>query len=205
MAVSQSQVTQLAAAILNASRTTYGAIDDNLHFQSELDNAALAADKEVVNAILATKGQRLRRSFAVKVSVTDGQVVTQEFLGGCVIDGKTGKPTSAGGLALLKQNPSNNTLVNGYYHFDGTIITFTGSTCQIDVIQYTPTAGTMQAPDECLMAVVTGCLALVFPKEGTNVAAAAHFASLFQICLQDIKDGKTTFAAPTPFTGEGGV
>lgn len=202
MAVSQSQVTQLAAAILNASRSAYGTLDDNLYLQGELDNAALAADKEVVNTILSTAGHRLRRSFAVKVTVTDGQVVTQEFLGGCVIDGRPGKPTSASGLARLKQNPNSNTLVTGYYHFDGTIITFTGSVCQIDVIQYAPIAGTMQAPDECLMAVVTGCLALVAPKEGTRVSMANHFGTLFTTMLGLIKQGATSFPTVTPFTGQ---
>jgi len=202
MAVSLTQVFNEVTAILNAARASYGTIDDNLFFSNEINDAALAADKQVIATILDTAGHRHRRTFVVKVTVTDGQAITETFEGGVLIAGSPGKPVSPGALARLKQNPNNNTLVTGYYCIQGNIISFTGSPCQIDVVQYTP-SGSLQSPDEYLMAVVAGTLAQVFPKQGTNVGAAGHFAGLFQTCLQLIRQGATTMPAITPFMGGG--
>ena len=203
MTIALNDITDIAGAILNASRTTFGTYDDNLYFLGEVQKAAYAADKEVCNTIIGTMGHRDRRAFAATKTVSSGSQVKDEFLGGVVIDGSPGKPATAYQLQKLMFNPSNNTLNKGYYHWDGTLITFTGTTCTIDYINFTPNASQIQAPDNYLFALIAGCLALVFPKEGTKTAAANHFAGLFQQCIANIKDQKTTFPTPTIFTGGG--
>lgn len=51
MAVSLTQVFNEVTAILNAARAAYGTIDDNLFFSNEINDAALAADKQVMKLL----------------------------------------------------------------------------------------------------------------------------------------------------------
>ncbi len=200
MPITLTEVVNLAASILNASPNTYGVIDDPLHPSQELQAAALNADNQIIATILDTPGHRMRRKFAVKVTVANGDVITDPFEGGVFIDGRAGIPLTPGALAIKQRNANSMSTNKGYYCLQGNIFTFTGQSAEVDVIKYTPN-GSLQSPDEYVMGVVTGLLAQVFPKEGEPelVSAAGHFAGLFNTVLQLIRQGATTLPAPTPF------
>ncbi|MEW6732048.1 MAG: hypothetical protein AB1489_12040 [Acidobacteriota bacterium] len=200
MAISLTEVIKLAASILNASPETYGIIDDDLHPSEELQAAALNADRQIIATILDTPGHRARKKFATKININDGDIITDGFEGGVLTDGRAGIPVTPGALSRLKRNINNLTTTQGYYCIDGGIFHFTGTSAQIEVIQYNP-SGSLSAPDEYIMGVVTGLLAQVFPKEGEPelVGAAGHFANLFNQALQLIRQGATSIPAPTPF------
>jgi hypothetical protein len=201
MAIVLADVVGLAASVLNASPSTYGTIDDPLHPSDELEAAALNADRQIIAVILDTPGHRSIRDFAAYVPVADGGLIPERFEGGVKIDGKSGKPKPPDVVHRLKTNPNTLETTEGYYCIEGGAFFFTGTLGEVEVISFTP-SGSLSAPDEYLMGVVTGLLAIVFPKEGTNVAAANHFAGLFSSVLQMIRTGATNIPAPTPFKSQ---
>ncbi len=201
MAISLTIATDLCGQILLATRAGYGNWSskvDPLYPQAEIQDALFAADKAVVAAIIETKGHPYRRTYIQDLILTDGQLVTDPLEGDIYIDGAPGTKMSPGTVARMKYNPNANVKTDGYYCWLGDNrdrISFTGSSCKTSVCKFTPSSS-LQAPDAYLWADVCGALAIVFPAEGTKVAAAGHFGTLFTGMLQMIRSGVTEITQP---------
>lgn len=201
MAISLTVATDLCGQILLATRAGYGNWSskvDPLYPQQEIQDALLAADRQIVNTIIETKGHPYRRAYIVDLNLTEGALVTEPLEGDVYIDGAPGKLMSPATVSRMKYNPNNNVKTEGFYCWLGDNrdrISFTGSSCKTAVARYTAT-GSLQAPDGYLWGDVVGALAIIFPAEGTKVAAAGHFAGLYGTVLQLIRSGVTEIPRP---------
>jgi len=198
MAVNLTTVANLCSGIMNAARASYGTVDDQLHFSQEFTDGAAAADQAVIAAILDTPNHRRRAEFIELKTVTDGSIVPGS-IGAVWIDGKPGVLVKPSTLRRYKLNRFALTSIDsgGYYYLEGQTIYFIGSSAKIESVK-TLDSSLLHAPDEYLWAVVAGTLALIFPKEGTNIGAASYFGGQFQNMLQMIRNGATSLPAVTP-------
>lgn len=211
MAISITQVYGLCTAILNAATDTYGTLNDPLRLDTEIKDAIKAADREVAQVIIDTDGHRRRADFAVLQDVTStiggsgnsGLIAFPIFA--VQIDGKPAKfvppdtfrdltVTTSFGAAPL-------TTCVGFYTVEQQMLgAIYSSSVKVQIIKYTEPAGdTLASPEEYLMAVVCGALAILFPKEGAYVEAATHYASLFGKSLDLIRSGASAMPAVGPF------
>lgn len=199
MASNLTRVQTLAQSITNASRDAYGlTVDDNLYFAQEFADAAIQADLVIVGAILDTPNHRRRAEFLELATVSDGAIVPKP-IGAVWIDGKPGTLVKPSTLRRFKLNRLSLTTIadGGYYYIEGNILFYIGSSGKVESITAL-TSGNLHTPDEYEWAVTMGTLALVVPKQGTNVAFASYCNSAFQAMIGSIRQGASYVPAPTP-------
>ncbi len=201
--LTKSEVVNLVTAVLNASPGVYGTSTVPLFTTGEIDDAVDAADQTVIGVIIDTIGHRARSQYVELVSISDGGQITGNFNGGVLVDGREGVHTTPGNLSTKKRNPNtiSNDTKNGYYCIQGNTFNFIGSTAQVEVVTYEVGGGTLASPPEYVHAVIAGALAILFPKEGSNVEAASHFFNQQVAILDMIRKGATYLPAVTPFKG----
>lgn len=201
MPVNLTLATDLCAQILLETRGGYGNWSskvDPLYPQAEIQDALLAADLQICNTIVETKGHPYRRAFLVNLTLADGDLVTEPVEGDIFIDGLPGKKMSPGTVSRMKYNPNANVKTDGYYCWLGDNrdrISFTGAVARTAVVRFTP-SGVLQAPTGYTWGDVVGALAIIFAAEGTKTAAGGLYGGYFTTILQLIRSGVTEIAQP---------
>lgn len=200
MAVSLSEVEDLVLSIINASSETYGTSDDPLHPDAEIVAAVKASALNVIGAILESSSSRRRAEFLSLLTIpADGLV--KGSMGAILIDAELGTKISPSKLRRYKANINLLTTISGrgYFSTEEHIIRFIGSAGQVVTID--DSSGTMQnsVPDEYFWAVVTGALALAFPKEGSNSEIALGFGGLHKSMIDAIRMGQADVIPVSPY------
>lgn len=200
-------IRNLVGAVLNATRNAgtlaYGnfAGDDfDAQFsQGEIDEAIKQACRQIVGVIFDTKGHYLRQNFLDLKSVASGEQV-KDPIGAFMINGLPGVKVTPSRLRRAKENFAATVTApsSGYYTIEGHLIHYVGTGGQIEILK-DPTDADIDAnfPLQYGYAAAVGALAIVFPKQGTNVEAASHFGGLFARMLEMIRQGATDIPAPT--------
>ncbi len=197
--VSFTTASDLTTSLLNAS-TAYGTNDDlERHPVGEISAAIMAADTEIINAILSTPGHPRRQDYITAQAVTHTELIPAHIgpIGTVLVNSKAAEQLPAEEIERLRTNPLSLTQIREYYDIVGERLYFapryvtgtTDSTATVDICLYKAEAGMLQSPEEYLYAIVSAALALLFGKEGAEIEAAQHFKSLRDSSFEWIKAG----------------
>jgi len=206
MAVSLTVASELVVAQLNLATTYTITPSDPRAYAAQIADAVLGADSDVVRAICNNpKHPRRAGFFTTQASVASGSQLTAHAgpVEGVTfaVTATTWTGTRPGVLSTQAQidwdnlNARDKTLLQCRYYIDGDTIwhnragLLLGDASAVSVSVTYPAftkSGACQAPDEYLMPVVHGALALLINLEGEDPTSAGLYGQMFQAELQQI-------------------
>jgi hypothetical protein len=200
-----SDVVNPAMSIINAS-TTYGTLDDPKKYPATfLSEMAVAASDEVCQMIVQTQGHPLLKDFITNsASMADGAIITAASGGGRIydvfdvkVDGVDARRKAVTYFKRLQSDPLSRTTIPKYFDLvgGGSVIRHNGTAAVAKVVRFAKSAGTMQAPDEMLNAVLSCFISMVHPKQGEFVQVASYYAQQWAIRQQMIREGRIDIPA----------
>ena len=184
-----------AREILNAS-TTFGTSDDPKRYSDNLLNAlALDADADICNLIASTPNHPRRTAFAATLGpYSDGATIASNLgILDVSIDSVPARHKAATEIKRMVTltTPLGLSQIDKYYDIKGGRITHNGTTASLLVAQFAKTASP-QMPDEYVNAGIALLLAMAFPKDGVNVAAAQHYSEQAKIRMDMVAAGASS-------------
>jgi hypothetical protein len=206
MAVSLTVASSLVVAELNANTSYAATVTDPRFYNSQISDAVLAADADVVRAICNNPKHPRRQGFittqsgvshGAQLTAHAGPVEGVQF----AITATTWTGTRPGSLAPREAidfdnlNPRAKTLLPCRYFIDGDTIfhnktgLLAGDASAVSVNVAYPAftkTSACQSPDEMLLPVVHGALAILMNVEGEDSTSAQLYATLFAKEIEQI-------------------
>lgn len=182
--------------LLNASTETYGTHDSSRRYPDSLiDDALSNADQEVVGWFLAQENHPRRAGFMTGASVAHaGRIPTHIGpIGAVTLNSKAAEPWPASEIQALRDNPLGLVTIKRYYAVEGEKLFFVDADgtmlADVDIANYTPTTGVLQAPPEYRNAVIACALAYIFAKDAASsqLPAAQHFLQVKDNALTKVE------------------
>jgi hypothetical protein len=200
-----SDVVNPGMSIINAS-TVYGTNDDVKKYPPTfLSDMAVAASDDVCLTIVQTQGHPLLKDFITNsASMADDTIISAASGGGRIydvfdvkVDGVDARRKPVTYFKRLQSDPLSRTAIGKYFDLvgGGSVIRHNGTAATAKLVRFAKNAGTMQAPDEMLNAVLSCFISMVHPKQGEFVQVASYYAQQWAIRQQMIREGRIDIPA----------